>query len=1045
MQPLALTLSLPHNPSSILAPKPSAPSHPTIKGRLNSRQNSVSLNSLLSVESPSHPEQQPQSTSPQQSQQHNQHFEARRRRKHRAKSRIARPKDAMPGYRRRRFHASYSSKNRNKFKPQSTSAPGGAAHFDRGVTSATYYNRPGAVPDHDEQNRLQQIPPPLCLVHSQPAVLLTCKKAGPNRGRIFFKCSIKASAQCDFFRWADDACAPVSDADSHTPLSQPATHAAAIEEVSDDDPDALRDVLRRVFGHEHFRPAQQQAISCLLSSRSTVALIPTGGGKSLIYQMFAAVRPGLVVVVTPLISLMQDQLRNLPKDLPGVCFRSGQQADVLAETERRICSGQAKILFISPERLFSDRFRRLMGAKDGPRVSLIVVDEVHCISQWSHNFRTSYLRIPHALFGGNGTSPVFGTNDPPVLALTATATKQTLEDICQCLKIDVDDGVIQCNGNRENLKLSLSRVGTTIDAKAYELVRRLKMEPFSSVLGICDETNGSTSENRENCVAESDDQPPQKKRRKTSKIEDDLSIGWGSNLNFTKRVRANSKIQRRKHSGSLIVYVTKQKDCEVVRNYLQSSSLYLRGKIEMYHAGMYQREREKVQALFEKGSIAILVATVAFGMGLDYSSVKGVIHFDVPSSIEAYWQEVGRAGRRGDEAYCLVFLNSFNVHRILSRSHSDGIDKSTIRQFMRKLVATKFDLKTMTQRTREFLDARADASSDSSDDGIEKNRDRQSREEAVIDRDCSCCMMRLTQYDLNRNVDMRFETAETICAIIERELAGFRLLKECNTKIKARFYSQAPETLVKRPPKAVRAQDRMIIDSVLKHGKHSGGQYTLDLRDAAFREDQVVGSLRRLQEARHISFEMFEKGIEVECDSVCFETLKEKMDALVGLVYQKLANIEAVRVRKALAVARLFSQADELLSDMEQSAFLHSTIRAYFDGEEVSEEWRRDGEQLLCNWGKPTADRIKQIRNVTIEVMNEEKCGSRGPQSSRQITRILHGMDSAAFRAKDWYSQRHWGRFVDVAFEEAKKVVGQVLRERHERLGNRSKPRNEVK
>ncbi|CAN8067678.1 unnamed protein product [Agarophyton chilense] len=1046
--PLSLALSLSATTPHVSLPPTARVSHPAIAGRLNAAP-CFSLTSFLS-ESPSDPEQHPLS-SPPASPPHAAHLDTRhmhpprRRRKRLSAARIARPKDAMPGFRRRRHFAPGNNKS-TAFRPRSRAAPGAAAHFDRAVSAATYYNRPNPDQQAPDSAPLpdESPAPPLCPVHSEPAVLLTCRKSGANRGRLFFKCARKSHAQCDFFRWADDCVAPTSDAENEVPPVQrhsitpaPAVHTLDVDVDVDADadalPDALRRVLRRLFSHPFFRPAQEACVRRLLAARSTVALIPTGGGKSLIYQMFAALRPGIVVVITPLLSLMHDQLQALPPCLPGACLRSGQPPDVQADTERRLCSGAVKILFISPERLFSKRFARLMGAEHAPCVSLVVVDEAHCISHWSHNFRVAYMRIPLALFGANSFAPVF-RQQPLVLALTATATVQTLRDVCASLHTDVQQDVVRSDSARTNLMLCVSRVrgSGNVDGKAHELVRRLKMRPFAPILGIDKEmqsTEGNKDDEDDNSAqGEDDGEPLRKKRRKVAAVKDDLNIGWGSNLNFTKRARNGKNVKRRaRHTGSLIVYVTKQKDCEAVKNYLLASTLSLQGKVEMYHAGMSLKLREKVQTQFEKGSIAILVATVAFGMGLNFSNVRGVIHFDMPSSLEAYWQEVGRAGRGGEEAFCTVLYSNFDVSRTLSRSHSDGIDKSQIRQFLRTFMSRMFEWKPISQHTRAFLFEQAKCGEEEEREGEAVFSDVGAEGDEKlpkVEEECGRCILRMTEYDLNRKMDLRLETAETMCALLERELDDFWLLRPTNTKVKVRFYSQCAESLAKNRDSRLRAADRMVISAILKHGTQSNGEYCVDLGDAGFQEEHVIGSLKRLQEARHITYEFYERGLQAQCSGAGVAQVKSELETWVQRVHDRFVRMELIRGQKAQAVVQTFCKADQLLSDREQSEFVHDAMGAYLAGDVDDEAKGRSGDGELVTTA--SVERMKQVRRAVVGVMGEQGCGGRAARSGRQVARILHGLDSAAFRAKQWYSHCNWGRFVDVRFEEVIAVATEV-------------------
>lgn len=944
----------------------------------------------------------------------------------------------MPGFKRRRhFRPQRSSQaGRGGFrggKPGNTNV--GARHLDRGMSAGSYYG--GATPVRgDEAENVHggemDIPAPVCYDHAVECIRLVCKKAGRNKGRAFYKCSRRQRhEQCDFFKWADELGKDVfSDDEGQAVGCQEAVYAEApalVEESSDDE--AMDVALEQIFKLDGFRPGQREALSRLLGGRSTLALLPTGAGKSLIFQAYATLRPGVVVVVTPLVSLMENQIQALPEDVSGACLRSGHSMEVILEIEERVRRGLVKVLFVSPERLFSSRFRRLLQGSAAPKVSLIVIDEAHCLSQWSHNFRTAYLRIPRALFQKAGADctaiePLDNISlfkeDPLVLALTATATEATSADICGNLKIDFDSDVVRCERSRDNLSLTLSRVEGTVEAKAYELVRRLKREPFGTILGLVEADAVQLSGDVQDLSQDQKSQNSTKKRRRVSRNspaeDDDKMIGWGSNLNVPKRVRG-PKRGKSKLSGSIIVYVSKQRDCEAVKNYLTSSALQLQGKVAMYHAGMAQADRNKAQSQFEKGSIAVLVATVAFGMGLDYTNILGIFHFDMPSSLEAYSQEVGRAGRDGRNAFCHVFYNDHDARKLRSRSFSDGVDASAVRRFLRKLVENSFE----HRRLKQILDSTSDSGGQQS---LAIDSDQDNAREVLADP----IILSISELDICRSLDLKYETAETICAILEREMDGVRLLKSSHMKVRVKFFSQSPEVLLQNNAEAFSPLDKHVIHLIQKRAKQSSGQYDLWLRQAALLEDDIGASLRRLQNRRHISFEVLERGLHVQCSSEGFDCLKKNVDRWAGVAHSNLEQIEKVREQKAKAVAHTFSIADGMISDMEQSAFFHDTLANYFAENTVNDSLERAlAEDELEDLNESTEERIRQ---ASIKLLQESGCGSMQVQTGRQIARILHGIDSAGFRAKDWWNCGYWGKFIDVNFRVVMAKARDVIREK---------------
>ncbi len=335
-------------------------------------------------------------------------------------------------------------------------------------------------------------------------------------------------------------------------------------------------VLKEVFGFDSFRPGQEAAIRAVLDGRDTLAVMPTGGGKSLCYQVPALMQESLTVVVSPLISLMKDQVDSLlQSSVAGAAtLHSGLSPEERWDVERRVRTGEIKLLYVAPERLRSLEFV-LSLRRAG--VGLFVVDEAHCISEWGHNFRPDYLFLPRA---------VRDLGSPPVLALTATATPKVREDIVQALKMREPE-VVVTSFNRPNL--------------TYRVL------------------------------------PAREKKHKLPLI---LSV-----------------IRSSPPPG--IVYATTRKECEELAEELRRAGV----DAVAYHAGMGSANRTAVQERFMTDEVSVVVATVAFGMGVDKPNVRFVIHASVPGSLPAYIQEAGRAGRDGEPASCVVLYRGADIGR----------------------------------------------------------------------------------------------------------------------------------------------------------------------------------------------------------------------------------------------------------------------------------------------------------------------------------------------------------------------------------------------
>ncbi|TFW40711.1 RecQ family ATP-dependent DNA helicase [Pseudomonas fluorescens] len=363
----------------------------------------------------------------------------------------------------------------------------------------------------------------------------------------------------------------------------------------------MHDTLQQVFGYPQFRLGQQETVSAVLAGRSAAAIFPTGSGKSLCYQLSAVLLPHLTLVVSPLLALMQDQLGFLQRHgISAGSIDSAQSREQANDVMARARSGELKILMISVERLKNERFRNFLQSV---RISLLVVDEAHCISEWGHNFRPDYLKLPDY-------QRQFKI--PQALLLTATATPKVIADMQAKFAIAPHD-VVTTGFYRPNLNLLV--------------------EPVSGA----------------------------DKRRRL--------VQWMSE-------RANQPS---------IVYVTLQKTAEQIAEHLNRNGI----QAEAYHAGLLHDKRESIQQRFMGGRCNCIVATIAFGMGIDKSDIRNVVHFDLPKSIENYSQEIGRAGRDGQPSDCLVLANRDSLNVLENFVYGDTPEQEGIRRVLEDLQAAR--------------------------------------------------------------------------------------------------------------------------------------------------------------------------------------------------------------------------------------------------------------------------------------------------------------------------------------------------------------------
>ena len=335
-------------------------------------------------------------------------------------------------------------------------------------------------------------------------------------------------------------------------------------------------VLKTVFGYDSFRPLQKDIITNVLKGHDTLAVMPTGGGKSLCYQLPALILEGITIVVSPLISLMQDQVSSLETaGIHSAFLNSSLSWEEYCKSVDEIKSGEIKIIYVSPEGLATQKIRELLSGLE-LKIACITIDEAHCVSQWGHDFRPDYLEI-------KAVRHMFP--DAVMLALTATATEHVRQDICQNLGMK-NPKVFISSFNRENIYLEVLP-----KRNALELVI--------------------------NCI--------------------------------------------RKHSGeSGIIYCNSRKGVDELAATLDKKGY----SVLPYHAGLSDQIRAKNQDLFIKDEVQIIVATIAFGMGINKPNVRYVINYDLPKSIEEYYQEIGRAGRDGLPSSALLLYSAQDIHKI---------------------------------------------------------------------------------------------------------------------------------------------------------------------------------------------------------------------------------------------------------------------------------------------------------------------------------------------------------------------------------------------
>ena len=342
---------------------------------------------------------------------------------------------------------------------------------------------------------------------------------------------------------------------------------------------SLKDTLQKYFGYDRFRPGQQELMEALLRGQDCLAIMPTGGGKSLCYQLPALVRSGVTVVVSPLIALMQDQVAGLAKNgITATFLNSTLSSEEARLRQQLILDDQIKLVYVAPERLLTQLFLDfLLDLKRTIGLSSFAVDEAHCVSQWGHDFRPDYRQLIRL-------RQYFP--QVPIMALTATATERVREDIITQLQLQ-NPLVYLASFNRPNLYYQVR----SKTAKSYQILRQ------------------------------------------------EL---------------------KRSQGGSAIIYCLSRKAVDELTQTLQDDGF----KVLPYHAGLSDQVRTSNQQKFTRDDVQIIVATIAFGMGIDKPDVRLVIHYNLPQNIESYYQESGRAGRDGEPARCILFYSPGDLKRL---------------------------------------------------------------------------------------------------------------------------------------------------------------------------------------------------------------------------------------------------------------------------------------------------------------------------------------------------------------------------------------------
>jgi ATP-dependent DNA helicase Q4 len=621
----------------------------------------------------------------------------------------------------------------------------------------------------------------------------------------------------------------------------------------------LRRVLKQKFGHDEFRDGQLEVIRAVLRGESTLAVLATGSGKSLCYQLPAILAHGVVLVVSPLVALMADQVAQQSSAVRGALLSGQQSSAEAADVIRRLLARQLDVLYVAPERLMSTRFVDLLRRVP---IAFACVDEAHCVAAWSHNFRPCYLRLRAVLCDELRV----GT----LLAVTATATRATETSICAALGIAK---VVRRSAARRNLRLTASREPNRHAA----LVALLRGELAGA--------------------------------------------------------------------RALIVYCAFKRQVDEVTELLTQYEF----DAAAYHGDKSSDERTRTQRRFRDGKLRIVVATVAFGMGLNKMDVDAVVHFTLPRSLEHYVQETGRAGRDGRAALCHVFVDDDDYTHLRSVTHSDNVDARELVPFVRSVAAPAGAVRGAA------VSVPAEAAAE--------------------------------------QLDVRAPVIDTLLAVLEQRGVVRRLAPTLAT-CRLSFVSA---------PLAQLAEQSALLAAAKRCGREAtGGDFDVPL-DALARAmqcplDDVRAELRRLEANQDIVCTLINPAY--ACEIVAQPAAD---DALAAELAQYMSRLEASQVQKLDFAFDLFKR---MVSRELDSDAVHALIEAYFDSDELPPARARAAAPPATQqaaWLK--ADVISCIRDLR----SASDDGQTAP-SARVVARILHALPSGKYPTSTWARSPFWGK-----------------------------------